>query len=129
MMKLPDSHADLLDAPGVASLSTLGADGYPQVTAIWFMREGDAILTSLMSTRQKYKNAVRHPKVTLFIIDPKNPYRTLEIRGDLTSEGDPELETMRRLVTHYGQDFDSFPAPKDHRVRVAITPHHIVANG
>jgi hypothetical protein len=33
---LGDAHtpADLLDVPGIASLSTLGADGYPQVTAI-----------------------------------------------------------------------------------------------
>jgi PPOX class probable F420-dependent enzyme len=127
--QLPHSHADLLDTPGIASLSTLGADGYPQVTAIWFMRDGDTIVTSLTTGRQKHKNAVRHPKVALFIVDPKNSYRTLEIRGDLTSEDDPELETMRRVVTHYGQDFDSFPAPKDHRVRVTITPHHVVANG
>jgi PPOX class probable F420-dependent enzyme len=122
MMKLPASHVDLLDAPGIASLSTLGADGYPRVTAIWFMRDGETIVTSLMTTRQKYKNGVRHPNVTLFIIDPKNPYRTVEIRGDLTSEDDPGLETMRRVVTHHGEAFDSFPAPKHHRVKVTITP-------
>jgi PPOX class probable F420-dependent enzyme len=125
----PDSHLDLLDTPGVASLSTLGADGYPQVTAIWFVREGDRIVTSLTTGRQKFKNAARHPKVTLFFLDPQNPFRTLEIRADLTSEPDPELTTLRRVLAHYGADFDTFPAPKDNRVTVTITPHHVVANG
>ena len=128
-MKLPDSHADLLATPGVASLSTLGADGYPQVTALWFMREGDTIVTSLTTARQKVKNAIRHPKVSLFILDPENRYRTLEIRGDLTIEGDPGLQMMRRLVEYYGQDFETFPAPKEGRVKATITPRHIVANG
>jgi hypothetical protein len=93
------------------------------------MREGDTIVTSLVTTRQKHKNALRHPKVTLFIIDPNNAYRTLEIRGDVTSEDDRNLDTMRRIVAHYGQDFDSFPGEKTNRATVTITPHHVVANG
>lgn len=126
---LPTSHLDLLDAPGVGALSTLGPDGYPQVTAIWFVRDGDTIVTSLTSDRQKHKNAVRHPQVTLFVIDPSNPFRTIEVRGDLTSEPDPGLDTLRRVLTHYGQDIDSFPAPKENRVTVTITPHRVVTNG
>ena len=129
MSALPDSHADLLDTPGVASLSTLGADGYPQVTAIWFVREGSQIVTSLTTDRQKFKNAARHPKETLFVIDPKNPFRTIEIRGDMSSEPDPGLKTLRRITDHYGVDFDTFPAPRESRVTVTITPHHVVANG
>ncbi|MDQ1423363.1 MAG: hypothetical protein QOD72_861, partial [Acidimicrobiaceae bacterium] len=72
----PDSHLDLLDSPGVASLCTLGADEHPQVTAIWFVRDGDRIVASLTTNRQKFMNAARRPHVTLFLIDPQNPYRT-----------------------------------------------------
>jgi PPOX class probable F420-dependent enzyme len=129
MSAFPASHLDLLDTPGVAALSTVGADGYPQVTAIWFRRDGERIVTSLTTDRQKFKNASRHPHVTLFVIDPHNPFRTLEVRGDLRSEPDPELATLREIVAHYGADFDSFPAPKDNRVTVTITPRHVVANG
>jgi PPOX class probable F420-dependent enzyme len=125
----PDTHVDLLDTPAAAALSTVGADGYPQVTAIWFLRDGDRIVTSLTTDRQKFKNAIRHPRVTLFLIDPRDPFRTLEIRGDLTTEPDPELATLRRIVAHHGVDFDTFPAPKDNRVTVTITPHHVVASG
>lgn len=127
---LPESHLDLLDAPTTIALSTVGADGYPQVTAIWFVRDGDTIVTSLTTDRQKYKNAARHPQVTLFLTDPQNPMRTLEIRGDFVAEPDPELATLRRVIARYGiDDLDSFPAPKDNRVTVTITPHRVVATG
>ena len=35
----------------------------------------------------------------------------------------------RLLPIVYGADFDTFPAPKDNRVTITITPHHVVANG
>lgn len=127
---LPVSHLDLLDQPRVGILSTVGADGYPQATAIWFVREGDTIVTSLTTDRQKFKNADRHPQVTLFVMDPQNEFRTLEIRGDFESVPDPELTTIRRIAAHHGiEDFDAFDVPKENRVTVTITPHHVVANG
>jgi PPOX class probable F420-dependent enzyme len=125
----PDSHLDLLDQPGVGILSTLGPDGYPQTTAIWFIRDGDNIVTSVTTDRQKFKNAVRHPKVTFFVVDPTNQFRTIEIRGDLTSEPDPSLDTLRRVVAPHGLDLETFRGPKENRVTITVTPHHIVANG
>jgi len=129
MTTLPDSHADLLATPGVTALSTVGPDGYPQVTAIWFLRDGDRVITSLTDSRQKTKNLLAHPQGTLFFDDRSNRYRTLEIRADVTVEPDPGLETMARVIGHYGQDLDTFPAPKEGRVKVTFTPHHVVANG
>ena len=40
-----------------------------------------------------------------------------------------QLTTLRRVVAHYGADFDTFPGPRENRVTVTITPHHIVAHG
>ena len=36
MPEFPEIHRDLLEAP-VAVLSTVGRDGFPQVTATWFL--------------------------------------------------------------------------------------------
>ncbi|TME61171.1 MAG: PPOX class F420-dependent oxidoreductase, partial [Chloroflexi bacterium] len=36
MTTFPESHRDLLKAD-VAMLATIGQDGYPQVTALWFL--------------------------------------------------------------------------------------------
>ena len=79
---VPDSHRDLLDA-ATAILATNGADGKPQVTAVAFLFDpaDQRVKISLNDTRQKVKNLRRDPNATLFILDPANPYRTLEIRG------------------------------------------------
>ncbi len=132
MPTIPDSHRDLIQAPGTASLSTVGADGTPQVTALWYLAEGDTVKTSMVSTRQKYKNLIARPKGTLFIVDPANPFRTLEIRGEASLEADHDLALLGRLLRHYGQDPDTFPAAqegKESRVVLTLTPTRIVATG
>ncbi|MET0461073.1 MAG: PPOX class F420-dependent oxidoreductase [Ilumatobacteraceae bacterium] len=126
---IPESHRDMLAAPVVGTLTTVGADGYPQSTAIWFLLDGDVVRTSLLTERQKYKNLVRHPRGTLFLVDPTNHYRTLEVRADVTVDDDPDLAFLGRLLAHYGTDLASFPAPTDGRVVMTFTPHHVVTNG
>lgn len=129
MATIPDSHRDLIDSANIGSLSTVGPDGAPQVTALWYLADGDTVVLSLTTDRQKYKNAVRHPRVTLFVIDPSNPFRTLEVRGDASIEEDPDLAVFDQIIRHYGQDPDSFPAPRDDRVVLRLTPTRVVANG
>jgi PPOX class probable F420-dependent enzyme len=125
----PDSHQDLLEDPAVAVLATIGNDGYPQSTAIWFLREGDVIRTSLHPSRQKYRNLRRSPRANLFRVDPANPYRTIEIRGDVTFTDDTDCAFLQRLLAHYGQTLDTFSAPTDNRVVVTLTPRHVVVSG
>jgi PPOX class probable F420-dependent enzyme len=129
MSSIPDSHVDLASAPGVATLSTVGADGTPQVTAVWYLLDGDVVRFSFVTARQKYKNMAAHPKATMFILDPANPYRSLEIRGETSIADDPELAFLERLIRHYGQDPDRFPGPRDGRVIVTLTPTRVVATG
>lgn len=126
---IPASHLDLAQAPGVTAFTTMGADGYPQTTAIWYLLDGDVIRTSLHTSRQKYRNAQRHPQATLFFLDPANPYRTLEVRGDVSIDDDADLTFLTRLLAHYGQTLETFPAPVDSRVVLTLTPRRVVANG
>lgn len=127
--EIPASHRDLLEAPGVAVLTTLGASGRPQSTAVWYLLDGDVIRTSLVTTRQKYTNMVRHPYGTLFLLDPKNPYRTLEVRADASFEEDADLALFERVVRHYGQDPETFPGEKEGRVTLVLTPRRVIAAG
>lgn len=129
MAAIPDSHRDLIEKPHIASLSTVGPDGAPQVTALWYIADGDTVATSLMTSRQKYKNVLAHPTATLFIVDPTNPFRTLEVRADTSVEEDPDLALFDRVVRHYGQDPENFPAPRDNRVVLRLSPTRVVAQG
>ena len=127
MPTIPDSHRDLLDTQ-VASLATIGPDGCPQVSALWFFAEGDTVKLSLNTSRQKTKNLVADPAVTLFILDLHNPARYLEIRGNATVEPDDDYEFASKVGAKYGGvDLRNMDQPGEHRVAVTIEPTRINA--
>jgi PPOX class probable F420-dependent enzyme len=126
---IPTSHRDLLEAPIPVTLATLGPSGHPQLTAVWVVLDGDDVVTSLAGIRQKLKNLIARPQATVFVIDPANPYRTLEVRCDVTIESDPELATLSKVLNAYGTDVASFDAPLEGRVTVILHPVHVVALG
>ncbi|MBV9951787.1 MAG: TIGR03618 family F420-dependent PPOX class oxidoreductase, partial [Acidimicrobiia bacterium] len=80
MSQVPDSHRYLLETD-VAVLATIGADGRPQLSAVWFVAEDGTVSVSLNSSRQKTRNLQANPACNLFILDRENPYRYLELRG------------------------------------------------
>ena len=60
-IEVPESLTDLLHGPNTAVLTTVGSDGLPQSTAVWFLVGDDGVLrTSITTDRQKYRNLVRH---------------------------------------------------------------------
>ena len=61
MAAIPASHRDMIDAPWAASLSTVGADGTPQVTAPWYLALGAVVCASVIRSRQKYRNVLAGP--------------------------------------------------------------------
>ncbi len=127
--KIPSSHLDLLEQPIPVTLATLSPTGHPQLTAVWLVLEGEVLVTSLAGVRQKLKNMIARPQATVFVIDPRNPFRTLEVRCDVTIEPDPELTTLSKVLRAYGTDLQSFEAPLEGRVAVVLHPVHVVALG
>ncbi len=123
---IPQSHHDLLDTPIPVALATIGTSGYPQVTYVWVIREGDTVVTSVTGSRQKFKNLQARPQATVFAVDPANPFRTLEIRGDVTLTPDPELRTLGAVVTAYGTTIDGFGGPDEARYTVVLRPVRVV---
>jgi hypothetical protein len=74
-------------------------------------------------------NVRARPQATVFVIDPANPYRTLEVRGDVTIEPDPELSTLVKVLTAYGSDLQSFQGTREDRSTVTLRPTRVVALG
>jgi len=126
MATIPDSHRDLLDAP-VATLATVGADGRPQLSAVWFLADGDKVRVSLNSARQKTKNLRANPAATLFILDTANPARYLELRGDATVAPDDDYAFADQVGAKYGADLRNMDQPGQTRVVVTIDPVRVNA--
>jgi PPOX class probable F420-dependent enzyme len=125
---IPESHRDLLQTD-VAMLTTIGADGYPQTTALWFLFDDDGLIKlSLNNTRQKTKNLRANPHVTLFILDRANPLRTLEVRARADVVPDPDYAFATKLGAKYGGvDLRRMDPPGQERLTVTLRPVRVVA--
>lgn len=126
MTKIPQSHRDLLDKD-VAVLATVGDDGLPQQSAVWFVADGDTISISLNNSRQKTKNLTRDPVCDLLILDRENPYRYLEVRGRAIVEPDPDYGFARRVEKKYNAKLAAHDQKGDSRVWVTIQPTKVNA--
>jgi PPOX class probable F420-dependent enzyme len=126
MPEIPASHRDLLDGQ-VATLGTVGLDGRPQLSEVWFLAEGDTIRISLNTSRQKTKNLVANPAANLFVLDLANPYRYLEIRGDAEVTPDDDYEFADLVGAKYNADLRGHDKPGERRVVVTIHPVRVNA--
>jgi PPOX class probable F420-dependent enzyme len=123
---VPDSHRDLLEGQ-VLTLATVGEDGYPQVSEVWFVVDDGQIAISLNTSRQKLKNLETEPACTAFLLDLQNPYRYLEIRGTAVIAPDEDRAFAERVGAKYRADLREHDAPGDRRVIVRIVPVRVNA--
>ncbi len=129
LQNAPESHRDLLQSPLTAMLTTIDANGRPQSTAVWYLTDDDGQLKgTITSDRQKFKNLKKNPNCDLFIIDPANPFRTLEVRAEADLDADPDKEMVRKFARAYGVDEMVLVRPGEDRYTVVYRPRHIVAS-
>ncbi len=126
MPAIPESHRDLLDGR-FATLATVGPDGRPQLSEVWFLADDDAVALSLNTARQKTKNLMANPAANLFLLDLAVPYRYLEIRGDAKIWPDDDYVFADRLGAKYGANLRIHDQPGQARVKVVIHPVRVNA--
>ena len=127
MAAIPEELADILDKKGFALMATLGPDGQPHNSPVWYDWDGEYVLISHTKERQKYRNVQADKRVALSILDPENPYRYLEIRGVVEEIiDDPDKTLIHKLAKKY-RDLDSYPydGPGDNRVIFKIKPEKV----
>jgi PPOX class probable F420-dependent enzyme len=124
----PASHRDLLTKPLTATLTTVDPQGRPQSTAIWYLVDDGQLVGSTTSDRRKFKNLAQNPHCSLFIIDPENSYRTLEVRAEAELKADEDKATVRKLAVGYGADEAMLVNPDEDRYTIVLRPRRIVVN-
>ena len=124
MTTFPESHRDLLDGQ-VATLATIGGDGFPQMTELWFLHDDGELKLSLNSARLKTRNLMKRPECSLMLLDLQNPYRYLVVRGNAGVEADDDYAFAEKLGAKYSADVKEHDQPGDKRVVVTIEPTNV----
>ena len=85
MARLTQAAKRLLEEKNFAFLATLSKDGSPIVTPTWVGTDGENVLINVATYRQKFKNVSRDPRVSVAVVDMKDPYKGVIIRGKVAS--------------------------------------------
>ena len=121
-----------LDRPLLMRMATLGADGYPQVTPVWFLQENGSLFASTEKERMKYRNIVRDPRVGASI-DDDHPYRGISVKGIAQIHAGDITALVQRIVARYiaAAELDALMAWlfKGPRVVIEIKPISVVKIG
>jgi PPOX class probable F420-dependent enzyme len=102
MFAVPAGYDDLLERPLYGHLASIRPDGSIQVSPMWFEWDGELLRFAHTTKRQKYRNVQINPQVAMSVSDPDDPYRYLELRGEVVRlEPDPTATFFRRLYDRY----------------------------
>ncbi|MEA2523374.1 MAG: uncharacterized protein QOF01_4602 [Thermomicrobiales bacterium] len=128
---IPADKVDLLESTALADVATIGPKGEPQVNPVWFGWDGQYLMFSQTTGRQKYRNVQRDPRVAVSIVDPTNAYRYLEIRGRVVRiDPDPNLDFINAMAKKYmGVEKYPWHQPGEERVVIVIEPEHTTQMG
>ena len=109
---LEPTYRQLLDEPVTMILAVTGRDGRPNLTPMWFDYEDDKVLINVAAHRKKTQWIRENPRLTLILLNPKNPYHwvSIKVRVDREiSEDDPEegarvTQHVDKIWTKYTQN-------------------------
>jgi len=100
-LRFDDETRAFLELPLLMRLGTIGADGFPQVTPVWFVFEDGRFITSTQKARVKYRNILRDPHVGASIDNESRPYRGLSLRGIAHLREDNIEVLVERICARY----------------------------
>jgi PPOX class probable F420-dependent enzyme len=128
--EIPDDYLQLLVEPNFGMLGTVLPNDTPQVNPMWF--EYDAATHTVRFThttyRQKYRNLLRNPAMSLAIFHPDDPESYLEVRGSLIETiPDPTGAFYVHLQNRYGNPSDRPPRDKEDRVILVMSITKVIA--
>ena len=132
MVAIPSGYLDLLEQKkAFAHLATLMPDGSPQVTPVWFDYKDGRIRVNSAKGRTKSRNMKEGSRVALAIMDPDNPYRYTQIRGQVsrvTEEGaSAHIDSLAKK--YLGQEKYPYARPGEIRIIFEIEPTSAHAMG
>ena len=125
-VQLDDDARRLVDGKNFAVVATLLPKGAPQTSVVWVKRDGDAVLFTTTSHRQKSRNIARDARVSITVIDADNPYHSVEIRGTAELIPDPEKRLSFELSHKYLGVDPPGESGEEQRYIVRVVPERVI---
>ncbi|MFQ5554162.1 MAG: PPOX class F420-dependent oxidoreductase [Acidimicrobiia bacterium] len=123
---IPDDVREIVDSPIFAHIATIDDDGSPQLSVIWFERNGDTIRFSTVEGRAKPRNLRRDARCTISFAPLDNAYRNIVIRGRAVSLENAGMGMIDRLANKYlGVEKYEWSRPEEVRVDVTVEVERI----
>jgi PPOX class probable F420-dependent enzyme len=122
MANLNEKQAKLLTDPNIAVIATIRSDGTPQLTPTWVDYDGENVLFNTAEGRAKPQNLRRDPRVSVFVLDPQDPFNWVSVTGpvEITEEG--AAEHINKLSHKYtGNDYPD----QSNRIIVRVRPERV----
>ena len=113
----------LASGQNFAALTTLLPGGHPQTQVMWVDANERHLLINTEVHRQKFRNVERDPRVTVTIWDKEDPYRFVEVRGEVV--GKVKGQEAREHIDELSQKYRGKPYQtqiQSERVVLRITP-------
>jgi PPOX class probable F420-dependent enzyme len=99
---IPDDMVDLLTSDVVATVAACRRDGTIALYQMWVDYDGEHVMVSSAVGSQKARNWARDPNVTVSVVDRRDPWRFLVIRGRVIgTRPDAGLEHIDRQSQRY----------------------------
>lgn len=101
MVMKPEELESFLHEPQIAVLGTVGTDGTPLPTPIWYEYQDGKFFITTGKNAQKTKNIQANPRVSLCIDERTMPYKGVIILGTATISDEDVRDTTYRVFGHY----------------------------
>ena len=129
-MKLDNKTIQMASGPNYAALTTLFKSGTPQTHVMWVDTDGDNLLINTEIHRVKYKNVKIDPRVTVMIWKHDDPFKFVEIRGEVIGEitGQEARDNIDKLSQKYWNKPYPFPIQSERIVLVIKSNKEVMFN-
>jgi PPOX class probable F420-dependent enzyme len=127
MPAFTDQQRAFLDGPRNAIVATLGQDGIPSQSVVWYVRDGDTLWISVRPDSVKARHVQRDSRTSILVLTADGG-GYLRIEGTATLAGEVDTASRRALIGRYiGADtveawMAGHPLPSPNaRIRVEAT--------
>ena len=129
-MTLDNKTILMAAGPNYAALTTLFKNGVPQTHVMWVDTDGENILINTEIHRVKYKNVKIDPRVTVMIWKHDNPFKFVEIRGEVIGEitGQEARDNIDKLSEKYWNKPYPFPIQTERIVLIIKSNKEVIFN-